>query len=77
MFDFIKNVLFILRYGKAFEAEPTFHSGINSVVLLTAAGHEFETSIELRKIGANLLILKTVLRNFRMFFFFFFNEHIL
>uniref|UniRef100_A0A3B5KU49 mitogen-activated protein kinase kinase kinase n=1 Tax=Xiphophorus couchianus TaxID=32473 RepID=A0A3B5KU49_9TELE len=37
-------------YGKAFEAEPTFHSGINSVVLLTAAGHEFETSIELRKI---------------------------
>ncbi|XP_043973999.1 mitogen-activated protein kinase kinase kinase 5 isoform X1 [Gambusia affinis] len=41
-------------YGKAFEAEPTFHSGINSVVLLMAAGHEFETSIELRKIGVTI-----------------------
>lgn len=38
-------------YGKAFETEPTLHSGINSVVLLMADGHEFETSIELRKIG--------------------------
>lgn len=34
--------------------EPTLHSGINSVVLLMAAGHEFETSIELRKIGLNI-----------------------
>ncbi|XP_035991148.1 mitogen-activated protein kinase kinase kinase 5 [Fundulus heteroclitus] len=41
-------------YGKAFEAEPTLHSGINSVVLLMAAGHEFETSIELRKIGVTI-----------------------
>uniref|UniRef100_A0A672H4D5 mitogen-activated protein kinase kinase kinase n=1 Tax=Salarias fasciatus TaxID=181472 RepID=A0A672H4D5_SALFA len=41
-------------YGKAFETEPTLHSGINSVVLLMAAGHEFETSIELRKIGVTL-----------------------
>uniref|UniRef100_A0AAQ6AGG1 mitogen-activated protein kinase kinase kinase n=1 Tax=Amphiprion ocellaris TaxID=80972 RepID=A0AAQ6AGG1_AMPOC len=41
-------------YGKAFETEPTIHSGINNVVLLMAAGHEFETSIELRKIGASL-----------------------
>uniref|UniRef100_A0AAQ5ZJB2 mitogen-activated protein kinase kinase kinase n=1 Tax=Amphiprion ocellaris TaxID=80972 RepID=A0AAQ5ZJB2_AMPOC len=40
-------------YGKAFETEPTIHSGINNVVLLMAAGHEFETSIELRKIGAS------------------------
>uniref|UniRef100_A0A3B3CKV9 mitogen-activated protein kinase kinase kinase n=1 Tax=Oryzias melastigma TaxID=30732 RepID=A0A3B3CKV9_ORYME len=38
------------QYGKAFEMEPTLHSGINSVVLLIASGHEFETSIELRKI---------------------------
>ncbi|XP_007557281.1 mitogen-activated protein kinase kinase kinase 5 [Poecilia formosa] len=44
-------------YGKAFEAEPTFHSGINSVVLLMAAGHEFETSIELRKIGVTISTL--------------------
>ncbi|KAM3615283.1 uncharacterized protein V6R79_026064 [Siganus canaliculatus] len=44
-------------YGKAFEAEPTLHSGINSVVLLMAAGHEFETSIELRKIGVTLSTL--------------------
>lgn len=39
------------RYGKAFEIEPSLHSGINNVVLLMAAGHEFDTSIELRKIG--------------------------
>lgn len=38
---------------KAFETEPTLHSGINSVVLLMAAGQEFETSIEMRKIGAS------------------------
>uniref|UniRef100_A0A672LF72 mitogen-activated protein kinase kinase kinase n=1 Tax=Sinocyclocheilus grahami TaxID=75366 RepID=A0A672LF72_SINGR len=41
-------------YGKAFEIEPTLHSGINNVVLLIAAGHEFDTSIELRKIGVTL-----------------------
>ncbi|XP_056237687.1 mitogen-activated protein kinase kinase kinase 5 [Seriola aureovittata] len=41
-------------YGKAFETEPTLHSGINNVVLLMAAGHEFDTSIELRKIGVTL-----------------------
>lgn len=44
--------LIFIRYGKAFETEPTLHSGINVVVLLMAAGHEFETSIEIRKIGA-------------------------
>ncbi|MEQ2298578.1 hypothetical protein AMECASPLE_006636 [Ameca splendens] len=44
-------------YGKAFEAEPTLHSGINSVVLLMAAGHEFETSIGLRKIGVTISAL--------------------
>lgn len=31
--------------------EPSLHSGINTVVLLMAAGHEFDTSVELRKIG--------------------------
>uniref|UniRef100_A0A674B5M1 mitogen-activated protein kinase kinase kinase n=1 Tax=Salmo trutta TaxID=8032 RepID=A0A674B5M1_SALTR len=41
-------------YGKAFETEPTLHSGINNVVLLIAAGHEFDTSIELWKIGVTL-----------------------
>uniref|UniRef100_A0A8C6WY45 mitogen-activated protein kinase kinase kinase n=1 Tax=Neogobius melanostomus TaxID=47308 RepID=A0A8C6WY45_9GOBI len=41
-------------YGKAFETEPTLHSGINNVVLLMAAGHEFDTSIELRKIGMTI-----------------------
>ncbi|CAL8249068.1 unnamed protein product [Lota lota] len=41
-------------YGKAFEVEPSLHSGINNVVLLMAAGHEFDTSIELRKIGVTL-----------------------
>uniref|UniRef100_A0A8C5FVP2 Protein kinase domain-containing protein n=1 Tax=Gadus morhua TaxID=8049 RepID=A0A8C5FVP2_GADMO len=41
-------------YGKAFEVEPSLHSGIHNVVLLMAAGHEFDTSIELRKIGVTL-----------------------
>uniref|UniRef100_A0A8C7GM14 mitogen-activated protein kinase kinase kinase n=1 Tax=Oncorhynchus kisutch TaxID=8019 RepID=A0A8C7GM14_ONCKI len=41
-------------YGKAFETEQTLHAGINNVVLLMAAGHEFDTSIELRKIGVTL-----------------------
>nr|XP_057908796.1 mitogen-activated protein kinase kinase kinase 5 isoform X1 [Doryrhamphus excisus] len=44
-------------YGKAFETEHTLHSGINNVVLLMAAGHEFDTSIELRKIGVAISTL--------------------
>ncbi|XP_056300288.1 mitogen-activated protein kinase kinase kinase 5 isoform X2 [Pseudoliparis swirei] len=44
-------------YGKAFEMEPTLHSGINNVVLLMVAGHEFDTSLELRKIGVTLSTL--------------------
>ncbi|XP_034088807.1 mitogen-activated protein kinase kinase kinase 5 [Gymnodraco acuticeps] len=44
-------------YGKGFETEPTLHSAINNVVLLMAAGHEFDTSIELRKIGVTLSTL--------------------
>uniref|UniRef100_H3B611 mitogen-activated protein kinase kinase kinase n=1 Tax=Latimeria chalumnae TaxID=7897 RepID=H3B611_LATCH len=41
-------------YGKAFEVEATLHSGINVAVLLMAAGHQFETSTELRKTGVKL-----------------------
>ncbi|XP_061103621.1 mitogen-activated protein kinase kinase kinase 5 [Conger conger] len=41
-------------YAKAFEGEPTLHSGINTAVLLMAAGHEYDSSIELRKIGVTL-----------------------
>ncbi|KAL0984746.1 hypothetical protein UPYG_G00146320 [Umbra pygmaea] len=41
-------------YGKAFETEPTLHSGINNTVLLMAAGHTFDSSLELRKIGLTL-----------------------
>lgn len=44
-------------YIKAFETEPSLHSGINSIVLLMAAGHEFDTSIELRKIGVTISTL--------------------
>ncbi|GAA6103041.1 mitogen-activated protein kinase kinase kinase 5 [Tachysurus ichikawai] len=41
-------------YTKAFEMEPSLHSGINTVVLLMAAGHQFDSSVELRKIGVTL-----------------------
>ncbi|XP_078093860.1 mitogen-activated protein kinase kinase kinase 5-like isoform X2 [Mustelus asterias] len=41
-------------YGMAFEHEPTLHSGINVAVFLMAAGHQFDTSAELRKIGMKL-----------------------
>lgn len=41
----------MFRYSKAFQMEPSLHSGINTVVLLMAAGHEFDSSVELRKIG--------------------------
>lgn len=39
------------RFRKGFESEPTLHSGINYAVLLLAAGHQFDTSFELRKVG--------------------------
>uniref|UniRef100_A0A8C3AX47 mitogen-activated protein kinase kinase kinase n=1 Tax=Cyclopterus lumpus TaxID=8103 RepID=A0A8C3AX47_CYCLU len=41
-------------FKKGFESEPTLHSGINYAVLLLAAGHQFETSFELRKVGVKL-----------------------
>lgn len=44
----------VLWYGKAFESEPTIHSGINLAVLLLAAGHQFDTSFELHKTGVKL-----------------------
>lgn len=39
------------RYRKAFDVEPSLHSGINAAVLLIAAGQHFEDSEELRLIG--------------------------
>ncbi|XP_036103851.1 mitogen-activated protein kinase kinase kinase 5 isoform X3 [Molossus molossus] len=41
-------------FKKAFESEPTLQSGINYAVLLLAAGHQFESSFELRKVGVKL-----------------------
>ncbi|KAL4649085.1 mitogen-activated protein kinase kinase kinase 5 isoform X1 [Arapaima gigas] len=41
-------------FKRGFESEPTLHSGINYAVLLLAAGHQFETSFELRKVGVKL-----------------------
>lgn len=40
-----------LRYRKAFDIEPSLHSGINAAVLLIADGQRFEDSEELRLIG--------------------------
>ncbi|KAL0623690.1 Mitogen-activated protein kinase kinase kinase 5 [Plecturocebus cupreus] len=45
------------RFKKAFESEPTLQSGINYAVLLLAAGHQFESSFELRKVGTRSLTL--------------------
>lgn len=44
----------IYWYGRAFESEPTLQSGINFAVLLLAAGHQFDSSFELRKIGVKI-----------------------
>ncbi|XP_060038913.1 mitogen-activated protein kinase kinase kinase 15 [Erinaceus europaeus] len=41
-------------YHKGFELQPSLYSGINLAVLLIVAGQQFETSIELRKIGVRL-----------------------
>ncbi|KAM6190787.1 mitogen-activated protein kinase kinase kinase 6 [Sarcoramphus papa] len=45
-------------YSKAFEVEPSLHAGINAAVLLVAAGHQFETSVQLRQIGVKLSCLQ-------------------
>ncbi|KAG9493440.1 hypothetical protein GDO78_001381 [Eleutherodactylus coqui] len=44
----------IYWYRRAFESEPTLHSGINYAVLLLAAGQGFDSSFELRKIGVKI-----------------------
>ncbi|XP_062907111.1 mitogen-activated protein kinase kinase kinase 15 [Mobula hypostoma] len=41
-------------YRKGFELQPTLYSGINLAVLLIAAGQQFESSMELKKIGMRL-----------------------
>ncbi|NXS96808.1 M3K5 kinase, partial [Jacana jacana] len=45
-------------YSKAFEVEPSLHAGINAAVLLMAAGHQFETSVQLQQIGVKLSCLQ-------------------
>ncbi|XP_063161222.1 mitogen-activated protein kinase kinase kinase 15 isoform X2 [Candoia aspera] len=41
-------------YRKGFELQSTLYSGINLAVLLIVSGEQFETSMELRKIGVRL-----------------------
>nr|XP_044996375.1 mitogen-activated protein kinase kinase kinase 15 [Jaculus jaculus] len=41
-------------YRKGFELQSSLYSGINLAVLLLVAGQQFETSMELRKIGVRL-----------------------
>lgn len=55
MFIGVIRFVFHLRFKKGFESEPTLHSGINYAVLLLAAGHQFDTSFELRKVGEWML----------------------
>ncbi|NXD72317.1 M3K15 kinase, partial [Eolophus roseicapillus] len=41
-------------YRKGFELQSTLYSGINLAILLLVAGQQFESSMELRKIGVRL-----------------------
>ncbi|XP_006893888.1 PREDICTED: mitogen-activated protein kinase kinase kinase 15 [Elephantulus edwardii] len=41
-------------YRKGFELQSSLYSGINLAILLIVAGQQFETSMELRKIGVRL-----------------------
>ncbi|KAM9320274.1 mitogen-activated protein kinase kinase kinase 15 [Gastrophryne carolinensis] len=41
-------------YRKGFELQPSLYSGINLAILLIVAGQQFESSMELRKIGVRL-----------------------
>uniref|UniRef100_A0A8D3E6H0 mitogen-activated protein kinase kinase kinase n=1 Tax=Scophthalmus maximus TaxID=52904 RepID=A0A8D3E6H0_SCOMX len=50
----MKNRDNAIQYRKGFELQPTLYSGINLAVLLIVAGQQFESSIELRKIGVRL-----------------------
>lgn len=57
----------LFRFRKGFESEPTLHSGINYAVLLLAAGHQFDTSFELRKVGEWTLVTLVCVLNMRLF----------
>jgi len=46
----------LCRYRKGFELQSTLYSGINLAVLLLAEGQQFESSMELRKIGKHPLM---------------------
>lgn len=61
LFSHISLLLSPFRYRKGFELQPTLYSGINLAVLLIVAGQQFESSIELRKIGKIILNLPAVL----------------
>lgn len=56
MTEKVNLYIFFYRFKKAFESEPTLQSGINYAVLLLAAGYQFESSFELRKVGNYNLI---------------------